>query len=144
MKVQALVMATAAVLATGSSAMAAASDVPVRKPGHWKISTIAAALGMTTIDACITPSDSIAATTSVGKCGPPEVQRAGDQTIVTVVCATSQGRETTSTLFTGDFTTWYRGIVKITSDPPAAGQPNLGVTIDAKYVGPECLTGNAR
>lgn len=120
-----------------ASAPASAKDsLPLRKPGHWKITTIAASLGMTSIDACIGPEDSIAATTSPGNCTPPAVQHAGDQVIVNVVCTSPEGRETTSTLFTGDFTTWYRGIVKISADPPSAAHPNLGVTLDAKYIGP--------
>lgn len=125
-----------AALAAAGPALAASPDLPVRKPGLWKISSITAATGMTTFEACITPDDSIAATPGDGSgCAPPVVKRAGDQTIVTVVCSSAQGRETTSTLFTGDFTTWYRGIAKITFDPPTHGRANLGVTLDAKYVG---------
>jgi hypothetical protein len=109
--------------------------VPVRKPGLWKITSISAAHGMNAIEACIGPEDSIAATTSPGECAAPEVQAAGDQTIVNVVCTSAQGREKTSTLFTGDFTSWYRGIVKMTFDPPVQGVANLGVTLDATYAG---------
>lgn len=124
-------------IAVAATALAAAEGaVPVRKPGLWKITTITAATGMTSIDACIGPADSIAATTSPGTCASPNVEHASDQTIVTVVCSSAGGRETTSTLFTGDFTSWYRGIAKITSDPPVAGRGNLGVTLDARYQGP--------
>lgn len=115
--------------------LAVDAGLPVRKPGHWRITSISAALGMTTIDACIGAGDSIAATTSPGTCTPPTVERASDQVIVTVDCRSAAGRERTSTLFTGDFTTWYRGIVKMSSDPPAHGA-NIGITLDAKYLGP--------
>lgn len=126
----------AAALVAAGPALATNPDLPVRKPGLWKISSITAATGMTTFEACITPQDSIAATPGDGKgCAAPAVKRAGDQTIVTVVCTSAEGRETTSTLFTGDFSTWYRGIAKITFDPPTRGRANLGVTLDAKYVG---------
>jgi hypothetical protein len=111
------------------------APLPVRKAGLWKITSISATHGMQFIDACIGPEDSIAATTSPGQCTAPEVQIAGDQTIVNVVCTSAEGREKTSTLFTGDFSTWYRGIVKMSFDPPAAGRANLGITLDAKYVG---------
>lgn len=119
----------------GISVAASNADLPLRKPGQWSITTIAETIGMTRIDACIGPGDSIAATTSPGTCTPPTIENAGDQVIVNVVCTSPAGRETTSTLFTGDFTTWYRAIVKISADPPSGGRPNLGVTLDAKYVG---------
>lgn len=128
-------VAAQVIVASAGSAAAPGDELPVRKPGLWKITSITASLGTAKIDACIGPGDSLAATTSPGKCDAPLVKRAGDQTIVTVVCTSAQSRETTSTLFTGDFTTWYRGIAKITSDPPAPGG-NLGVTLDAKYAGP--------
>lgn len=111
------------------------APLPVRKPGLWKITSISATHGMLSVEVCIGPNDSIAATTSPGQCAAPEVQVAGDQTIVNVVCTSPEGREKTSTLFTGDFTTWYRGIVKMSFDPPVQGVANLGVTLDAKYDG---------
>lgn len=136
----AVLAATAALgFAVGPAATtrgASVGEVPVRKSGQWKITTIAPTLGMTTIDACIGPGDCIAATTSPGQCSAPEVERAGDQVIISVTCTTPKGRERTSTLFTGDFTTWYRGIVKMTFDPPVDGRANLGVTLDARYAGP--------
>jgi len=120
--------------AVGHDAVAA-GDLPVRKAGLWKITSISEAMGMVSFDACIGPGDSIAAVTSKGDCSSPEVEHAGDQVIVNVTCTTAKGREKTSTLFTGDFTTWYRGIVKISTDPPAPGHAYVGVTLDAKYAG---------
>lgn len=115
-----------------------AADLPIRKPGHWRITSISAAYGMTTIDACIGPNDSLAATTTPGTCSPPTIEHAADQVIVTVDCKTAEGRERTSTLFTGDFTSWYRGIVKMSFDPPSRGRTNMGITIDAKFVDEAC------
>lgn len=123
-------------LSTDLALAGSGAPLPVRKPGLWKITSISATHGMQSIEACIGPNDSIAATTSPGQCTAPEVQDAGDQTIVNVLCTSPEGREKTSTLFTGDFTTWYRGIVKMSFDPPAAGRANLGITLDATYVGP--------
>ena len=136
-------MRCALVLATVTAAFtaevhAAAESLPVRKPGHWQITTIAPAFGTSTIEACITESDSIAAPADGRDCAAPEVKHAGDQVIVNVVCKTKLGEERTSTLYTGDFTTWYRGIMKMTFDLPTAGLANMGVTLDAKFVGPEC------
>lgn len=121
---------------TMAASPAAGGDLPVRKPGQWKITSISAAHGMITSQACIGPADSIAAVPGLSQCTAPDVKRADDQIIVNVTCTTEHGREKTSTLFTGDFTTWYRGIVKMTFDPPSQGRANLGITLDAKYVGP--------
>jgi len=126
-------------VATGRAAFA--DDLPVRKSGHWQITTIAAALGMTTIDACIDTNDSIAAVGEGRSCSRPEGKRTDDQVIVNITCTSALGEERISTLFTGDFLTWYRGIVKMTFDPPSNGMANMGVTIDAKYIGPDCTNG---
>ena len=56
-----------------------------------------------------------------------------------VVCTTEQGKETISGAFTGDFGTRYRAQVKMTFDPPPKGMmPQISVTIDGKYLGPDC------
>ncbi len=134
----ALVLAAVTAAFTGE-VHAAAESSPVGKPGHWQITTIAPAFGTSTIEACITESDSIAAPADGRDCTVPEVKHAGDQVIVNVVCKTKLGEERTSTLYTGDFTTWYRGIMKMTFDPPTAGLANKGVTLDAKYGAPNAL-----
>jgi hypothetical protein len=113
-------------------------QLPQRAPGLWRITTVSAATGMTSIETCLGPMDSIAAPADGRKCAPPEVERHPDQVIVNTVCDTSRGQERTSTLFTGDFRSWYRGIVKITYDPPAGGIATLGVTLDATRLGDEC------
>lgn len=112
--------------------------LPQRAPGLWRITTVSAATGMTTIEACIGPMDSIATPADGRRCAPPKVERYSDQVIVNVACETSHGQERTSTLFTGDFKTWYRGIVKITYDPPAGGLGSLGVTLDAVRLRDDC------
>lgn len=131
-------LAIAILVLAGPVSAAMNSELPVRKPGHWQITTIAEGLGMKTIDTCIGKDDSIAATTSQGQCTPPEVQHTGDQVIVNVTCVSKEGREKTSSLFTGDYTNWYHATVKMTFDPPAEGRPNIGATLDAKYLGPDC------
>ena len=70
----------------------------------------------------------------------PEVKRGGEDTlIIDVVCTTEQGKETISGAFTGDFSTRYRAQVKMTFDPPPKGMmPQISVTIDGKYLGPDC------
>jgi hypothetical protein len=115
-----------------------AHDLPERKPGHWRITSISAELGMTAIDACILPGDSIAVPSEGSTCSEPDVQRVEDQVIVNVTCKSKLGEERISTLFTGDFETWYRGITKMTFDPPTYGQAGMAVTVDAKFVSETC------
>lgn len=117
---------------------AAADDVPVRRPGQWELKTISAATGTMVSRVCITPEDNIIVSPSRGTCTTPKVLRAGDQTIVDTVCKTAEGEERISTLLTGDFTDWYRAIVKMTFDPPGGGPPSLGVTIEGRFLGEEC------
>jgi hypothetical protein len=115
----------------------AADPLPVRKPGSWELTTIAPTVGMKTFKTCIAPGDSIASG-GTGDCGSPSVKRVGDEVFVNVLCKSSAGTEKISMLVTGDFKTWYRAITKITFDPPQSGLPHMGVTIDGKYVGPDC------
>jgi hypothetical protein len=137
-------LAGLALLLVSNVGHAAGGDLPVRKPGQWRITSISEVTGMVTFDACIGPGDSIAAVSSQGECGDPDVRRTADEVIVNVTCSTPQGREKTSTLFTGDFSTWYRGIVKMSSDPPTPGHAFVGVTLDAKYLGPCAAAGPAQ
>ena len=52
-----------------------------------------------------------------------------------MICRTPPLREA----FTGDFSTRYRAQVKMTFDPPPKGMmPQISVTIDGKYLGPDC------
>lgn len=115
-----------------------ADELPERKPGHWRITSVSAELGMTTIDACILRGDSIAVPSVGSSCAEPDVRRFDDQVIVDVTCRSKLGEEKISTLFTGDFHTWYRGITKMTFKPPTQGLSGMAVTVDAKYVGQQC------
>lgn len=113
------------------------ADIPKRKPGHWRITTVAANLGKTTIDTCIGPDDSIAMPADNGDCGEPKVEKAGTETIVTIVCKRPYAKQTMSTVFGGDFNKRYRAIMKMTFDPPDGFQ-TMGVTLDGEYIGPDC------
>ena len=115
-----------------------AEDVPRRK-GFWELTTIGAGSGTNKATTCIGENDKILSPEG-GNCSPPEVKRGGEDTlIIDVVCTTEQGKETISGAFTGDFSTRYRAQVKMTFDPPPKGMmPHIGVTIDGKYLGPDC------
>lgn len=114
-----------------------AAELPKRKPGHWQITTVSAGIGMTTVDACIGENDSLATPGESGDCSEPKVTQAGSEVIVDVVCTKPHGKQIMSTAFGGDFNARYRGVMKMSFDPPE-GWKNMGVTIDGKYIGPEC------
>lgn len=111
--------------------------MPKRKPGHWRITTVSAGIGMTTIDACVGENDNLATPSDSGECSEPKVTTAGSEIIVDVVCKKPHGKQIMSTAFGGDFKTRYHGIMKMSFDPPE-GWKNMGVTIDGQYVGPDC------
>ena len=121
----------------GTLAFAETAELPKRKPGHWEITTVSAAIGKTTVDACIGEDDNIAVPGESGECSEPKVTPAGSEVIVDVVCKKPFGKQTMSTAFGGDFNSRYHAVMKMTFDPPE-GYPTMGVTIDGKYIGPEC------
>jgi hypothetical protein len=52
--------------------------------------------------------------------------------IVDVMCTSTEGTQTISTTFTGDFDTRYHAILKTTFDPPVGAISHMGVNIDGK------------
>lgn len=122
--------------AAGSAA--ASAPLPIRKAGRWQLTTVAATVGMKTFDTCISKADPIVTGIGDKNCTTSEIRVLGDERYVDVICTTEDGKETTSTVLTGDFKTWYRAMSKITFDPPQNGVSHMGVTIDGKYLGPDC------
>lgn len=119
-----------------------ANSLPIRKAGHWQLTTVAETVGMKSFDACITAADPVITGLGDKNCTTSNVKTLGNERFVTVVCKTGAGKETTSTVLTGDFTTWYRAMSKITFDPPQGGVAHMGVTIDGKYLGTGCSSKN--
>ena len=66
-----------------------------------------------------------------------KLTQAGSEVIVDVVCKKPYGKQTMSTAFGGDFNARYHAMMKMTFDPPE-GVKSMGVTIDGKYIGPDC------
>jgi len=125
-------------LASGVAISAPGIDeLPVRKAGEWQLTSISPTAGKQTFNTCITPNDSIV-TGNDQNCDKPTVKRVGKEVFVNVVCKAGNSKEKISTLFTGDFQDWYRGITKITFDPPQEGVPHMGVIVDGKFVSTEC------
>ncbi len=115
-----------------------ADEMPVRKAGHWRLTTVAETVGMKTFDTCITSVDPVITGIGDKNCQTSAVKTLGDERYVDVVCRSAAGKETTSTVLTGDFATWYHAMSKITFDPAQNGIDHMGVTIDGKYLGPNC------
>ncbi|MGD9544867.1 MAG: DUF3617 domain-containing protein [Methylocystis sp.] len=113
-------------------AFAADADLPKRRPGVWRISTISPEVGLQTNDVCIEEGDSIVGALDES-CATPAVTRAKDQIIVTFECGPQESREVTSLLFTGDFENWYRAQSRQT----AKGRRS-GFTVDAKFLSERC------
>jgi hypothetical protein len=90
------------------------ADLPKRKSGLWRISTISPEIGMQTHEVCIEEGDGIVGAPDENRAKPP-VERASDQTIVTITRDREDCREVTGVLFTGDFQDWCRAQSKMNS-----------------------------
>ncbi len=120
------------------------ADLPKRKPGLWRISTISPEIGMRTHEVCIEESDGIVGAPEEN-CAKPLVERASDQTIVTIACDRKDGREVTSILFTGDFQDWYRAQSKTSSTSANDGSVlRSGFTIEARRLRDDCSQPSTR
>jgi hypothetical protein len=121
-------------LFAGASLPAGASDseLPTRRLGLWRISTISPEVGLQTNDVCIEEGDSIIGARDES-CTKPSVTHANDEIIVTFECGPKDSREVTSLLFTGDYQTWYRAQSRMT-----AKGARSGFTIDAKFLSERC------
>ncbi|ODA67866.1 hypothetical protein A7A08_01033 [Methyloligella halotolerans] len=142
----AAVSAAGVVLAAALSfqaSVAQAAEIPKRKPGHWQLTTVTPGVGKRVFDVCVAEDDNIAVPKNAGKCGEPEVLEAGSETIVNVTCTVKDAKQTISTALNGNFDERYHAVVKMSFDPPMGGQDRFGVTIDGKYIGPDCTEGDA-
>lgn len=117
----------------------AVEEMPKRKPGLWEITTVLPVVGPKKVKICIGAADDIAKPeNAAGPCSAPKMTRSGDGVVVDVVCTSPQGKQTINMAFSGDFETQYHGKLKMTFDPPIAGMDNMAMTIDGKYLGPDC------
>lgn len=117
---------------------ATADELPVRKAGKWRITTVSDTVGMTTFETCIAPGDDIVTGVDKKGCNAAKVKHIKDEVFVDIACKNEFGSQKVSALLTGNYTTWYRAMSKITFDPPQGGIPNLGATIDGKFLSADC------
>ena len=122
---------------------ACAAEVPIRQPGQWQLTAVSETVGMRTIKTCIAATDDVVTGENSKNCGPADAEKIADETFVNVTCAAGKSHQKISTLLTGDFTSWYRAVTKITLDPPQDGVSHLGVIVDGKYLGPSCDAGTS-
>lgn len=120
-----------------------AADVPVRTPGQWQLTTVSDSMGMRTVKTCIAATDDVVLGENAKNCGPVDVKTIANETFVNVTCPAGNSRQKISTLLTGDFSTWYRAVTKITFDPPQDGVSHVGVIVDGKYLGKDCAADDA-
>ena len=120
-----------------------AADVPVRTPGQWQLTTVSDSMGMRTVKTCIAATDDVVLGENAKNCGPVDVKTIANETFVNVTCPAGNSRQKISTLLTGDFSTWYRAVTKITFDPPQDGVSHVGVIVDGKYLGKDCAADEA-
>ena len=118
--------------------LVAADDIPKRRPGLWEITTVLPVVGPKTVNICIGADDDIAKPESAGNCSEPTMTRAGNRIVVDVVCTSPEGKQTINMVFSGDFESRYHGKLNMSFDPPIAGIGDMGMTIDGKYLGPDC------
>jgi len=136
-RIAGLVSICAATFITGYGP-AFAADIPIRKTGQWQLTSVSDSAGLRTVKTCIAATDNIVLGDNAKNCGPVDVKTIGNETFVNVTCPDGNVRQKISTLLTGDFTSWYRAVTKITFDPPQSGVSHLGVIVDGKYLGPSC------
>ena len=117
---------------------ALALDIPARKPGYWELTTVAPMIGKKTSQVCITADDRISTPENSGDCSEPKITAAGNETIVDVVFTSKGGKQTISTVLSGDFDKRYKAIIKMTFDPLRDGTAKMGVTIDGTFLSPDC------
>jgi hypothetical protein len=142
--IAAILCASNAGAETPPPAPSPAAELPQRRPGLWRITTISPEVGLQTHEVCIEVGDGVLGAAREN-CAKPKVESAQGEFIVTFSCDLHGAREVTSLLLTGDFTSWYRAQSKITlTQAGGVTRERSGFTIDAKFLGPECPKPPAR
>ena len=128
------------------AAGALAQDAPRRKPGLWEISMTMGRMPAPMVSRqCVdekTDDFGSRPTRSGGaeKCSKKSVRREGGSVILESVCQAEGSTATSRGVFTGDFTTAYKGDMTTTFSPPLNGMGEMKMTFQARYTGP-CAPG---
>lgn len=117
-------------------------DMPKRKSGLWELSmkTDAAAAPMHMQQCVDEKSDDLmrqqGEKQGQAKCSKNTYTKVGNRIVSETVCQFGQTTATTKAVFTGDFTTAYRGEIHSSYSPPMHGMKESNQTLDAKWLGP--------
>lgn len=116
-------------------------DMPKRKSGLWELSmkmdTGPAPLRM---QQCVDEkSDDLmqqqSEKQSKANCSKNTFSKTGNRISIESVCKLGETTATTQAVFTGDFTSAYRGEIRSTYSPPLHGMKESKQTIEAKWLG---------
>ena len=117
-------------------------DMPKRKPGLWEIKMTSDTDrgGLMVSQHCIdAKTDDLLQqrTQGMGKqeCSKNSVRREGGKTIAESVCKFGETTATTRAVFSGDFSSNYRGDIQSTYSPPMMGMKEAKQTLEAKWLG---------
>lgn len=120
----------------------AQSDMPKRKPGLWEIKmTTSMSPGTPSVaQHCIdAKTDDMMQQRAQGMdkkaCSKNTVRREGGKVIAESVCKFGETTATTKVVFSGDYSSQYRGDIYSTYSPPMRGMKESHSTLDAKWLG---------
>jgi hypothetical protein len=127
------------------AAGAAAQDAPKRKSGLWEISmTMPQMPAPMVMRQCVDQAtDDLGKSASHDpstKCSKQSVRREGGNVIVESVCQMEGSTATTRGVFTGDFSSAYKGEMVTKFVPPLQGSAENRVNFQARHTGP-CAAG---
>jgi hypothetical protein len=125
-------------------ACALAQDAPRRKSGLWEISMSSPQMPtpMVTRQCVDEKTDNLGERPSRGaeKCSKQSVRREGGSVIVESVCQVEGSTATSRGVFSGDFSSAYKGEMTTTFAPPMHGTAQTKMTFQARLTGP-CAPG---
>ena len=127
-----------------ASSAAVAQDAPRRKSGLWEISMSSPQMPAPMVSKqCVDQkTDDLAKRPSRGaeKCSKQSVRREGGSVIVESVCQMEGTTATSRGVFSGDFTSSYKGEMVTKFSPPLHGMAESKMNFQARHAGP-CAPG---
>lgn len=128
-----------------AASSALAQDAPKRKSGLWEISMTSPQMPAPMVSRqCVDQNtDDFGKAPARGgpeQCSKKSVRREGGSVIVESVCQVEGSTATTRGVFTGDFTSSYKGDMNTRFNPPLHGSAESKMSFQARLTGP-CAPG---